>query len=317
MPLSTGQLLNNRYRIAKLIGQGGFGAVYRAWDTTLNQPCAVKENLDTSAEAQRQFYREATLLAGLRHPNLPRVIDHFLVPGQGQYLVMDFIEGQSLADLAAQRGRPLTEAEVLPWLNQVCDALAYLHSQNPPVIHRDIKPQNIIVTPAGQAMLVDFGISKAYDPLLSTTSGARGVTPGFSPPEQYGTGGTDPRSDIFSLGATLYALFTGHTPPDAIDRLVRGATLPPLADLRPDLSPGMQRLVAGALESNPAAWPQSAAEVRRRLQERLEVPRSRSAPSAIRSPSQRSSPRVWAVAASSWGWCSRWDSGLQAFCGRA
>jgi serine/threonine protein kinase len=156
MPFVSGEILNNRYRIVKLIGQGGFGAVYRAWDNSLNQPCAVKENLDTSQEAQRQFYREATLLASLRHSNLPRVTDHFLIPGQGQYLVMDFIEGQRLADLAACHGRGLTEAEVLPWLSQVCDALTYLHSQNPPVIHRDVKPQNIIVTPAGQAILVDF-----------------------------------------------------------------------------------------------------------------------------------------------------------------
>ncbi len=103
MSLSQGQVLNNRYRIAKLIGQGGFGAVYRAWDISLNQPCALKENLDTSQEAQRQFYREATFLASLRHPNLPRVTDHFLIPGLGQYLVMDFVEGQNLADLLAAR----------------------------------------------------------------------------------------------------------------------------------------------------------------------------------------------------------------------
>ncbi|MCZ7674252.1 MAG: serine/threonine protein kinase [Chloroflexi bacterium] len=142
MPLTTGQTLhNNRYRIVTLIGQGGFGAVYRAWDIVLKQPVAVKENQDTSQDAQRQFEHEATLMAGLRHPNLPRVMDHFFVPGQGQYLVMDFIEGQNLEELLQQHGGPFNETEVLPWIEQTCDALTYLHSRTPPIIHRDVKPQ--------------------------------------------------------------------------------------------------------------------------------------------------------------------------------
>ena len=165
---------------------------------------ALKENNDGGLESQRQFEREAKLLAGLRHPNLPRVIDHFIVPDQGQYLVMDYVEGKSLAALLAERGRPLDEAEVLPWIRQVADALEYLHTRTPPIIHRDIKPQNIIVAADGRAMLVDFGISKAYDPTLKTTRGARAVTPGYSPPEQYGLGTTDARSDVYALGATLY-----------------------------------------------------------------------------------------------------------------
>jgi serine/threonine protein kinase len=157
MSLFIGQLLNNnRYRIEQQIGKGGFGAVYRAVDTVLKQPCAVKENIDTSSEAQRQFEREALLLARLRHSNLPRVIDHFFIPNQGQYLVMDFVEGQNLAQILAQRGGPLTEQEALAWICQIGQALNYLHQQQPPIIHRDIKPQNIIVTPNGQAILVDF-----------------------------------------------------------------------------------------------------------------------------------------------------------------
>jgi serine/threonine protein kinase len=143
--LNSGDILFNRYRIVHLVGQGGFGAVYRAWDLSLKVPVAVKENLDTSAEAQRQFEHEAQLLAPLRHPNLPRVSDHFFVPGQGQYLVMDFVEGKSLEALLAERGGPLGEAEALGWIAQVCDALEYLHTRTPPIIHRDIKPQNIIV----------------------------------------------------------------------------------------------------------------------------------------------------------------------------
>jgi len=138
--MNTGDILQGRYRIVRLVGQGGFGAVYRAWDLSLSQPVALKENMDGGIESQRQFEREAKLLAGLRHPNLPRVGDHFIIPGQGQYLVMDFIEGKSLAALLAERGRPFTEAEVLPWIQQACSALDYLHSRKPPIIHRDIKP---------------------------------------------------------------------------------------------------------------------------------------------------------------------------------
>ena len=211
MPLLPNQILNNRYRIVKLLGQGGFGAVYRAWDLNLDHQRAIKENLDTSPQAQRQFKREAQILDVLVHPNLPRVIDHFIVPNQGQYLVMDFVEWQDLGEMLMNG--PLPEARVLPWIIQVCDALIYLHSQNPPVIHRDIKPGNIKITPDGRAILVDFGISKVYDPTLSTTVGARAVTPGYSPPEQYGKGATDARSDMYALGATLYHLLTGQAPP--------------------------------------------------------------------------------------------------------
>src|SRR5512139_161471 len=133
MSLSPGQILNNRYRIVRLLGQGGFGAVYRAWDTNLESPRAIKENLDTSPEAQRQFKREAQILDKLIHPNLPRVLDHFIIPGQGQYLVMDFIDGQDLQAMLDERGS-LPEPKFMPWIFQVCDALTYLHSQNPPVI---------------------------------------------------------------------------------------------------------------------------------------------------------------------------------------
>lgn len=194
--ISTGHILANRYRIVKLLGQGGFGAVYRAWDISLSHPCAIKENLETSSVAQRQFAREAQILANLSHPNLPHVTDHFVILGQVQYLVMDFIEGENLQEILDRLGGPLPEDQAIFWIKQVCDALTYLHSQNPPVIHRDLKPANIKIDPTGKAVLVDFGIAKIFDPSQGTTVGARGVTPGFSPPEQYGQGGTDPRSDV-------------------------------------------------------------------------------------------------------------------------
>ena len=250
MALNVGTILNNRYRIVKLVGQGGFGAVYRAWDLSLLQPVALKENSGGAAEAQRQFEREAQLLAGLRHANLPRVSDHFVLPGQGQYLVMDFVEGQSLSDLLAERGGPLPEAEVLPWIRQVADALEYLHTRTPPVIHRDIKPDNIIIGPDGRAMLVDFGISKVYEENKGTTIGAKAVTPGYSPPEQYGSGRTDARSDVYALGATLYTLLTGQVPPDGPDLASGADTLIPPRQMNRAVSEVTSSAVVAAMTPN-------------------------------------------------------------------
>jgi serine/threonine protein kinase len=250
MPLNQGQELNNRYRIVSLIGQGGFGAVYRAWDLNLKRPCAVKENLDTSAEAQKQFDHEMQLLANLHHSNLPRIYDFFFLLGQGQYMVMDFIDGQDLQTMLEAHG-PLPEADVVAWVQQICDALSYMHSQTPPVIHRDIKPANIIITSQGRAMLVDFGISKVYDPHLKTTVGARAVTPGFSPWEQYGQGSTDQRSDIYALGATLYTLLTGQEPPESIALMGGTAALDPPRHLNPAISPHVAKTVEKALRTRP------------------------------------------------------------------
>ena len=252
MPLQPGQVLNNRYRIVKLLGQGGFGAVYRAWDTGLNIPCALKENLDASPAATRQFAREASLLANLRHPNLPRVTDHFSIPGQGQYLVMDLVEGEDLDTMLERLGRPLAEADALRWIGQVCDALTYMHVQNPPVIHRDIKPANIKITPQGQAILVDFGIAKAYHPSLQTTQGARAVSPGYSPQEQYGQGTTDARSDVYALGATLYKLLTNCLPVESVQRSL-GVPLSPVHALNPVVSVKTIRAILQAMEMLPDA----------------------------------------------------------------
>jgi eukaryotic-like serine/threonine-protein kinase len=251
MPLTTGQILQDRYRIAKLVGQGGFGAVYRAWDVNLNGPCALKENLDTSPEAQKQFQLEASLLSRLRHLNLPRVTDHFFLPGQGQYLVMDYVEGENLDSLLQKRGRPFDEAELLPWIEQVCAALEYLHGRTPPIIHRDLKPQNIIITPDGTAMLVDFGISKLYNPQKATSTGGRGATPGYSPPEQYGQGRTDARSDIYGLGATLYTLLTGDSPPDAIERLLQQTPLTPPRQIGKSVSSNTEKVILQAIALQP------------------------------------------------------------------
>lgn len=249
MPLQTGQLLNNRYRIVKLLGQGGFGAVYRSWDSNLNRPCAVKENLDVSPEAQRQFTREATVLANLSHQNLPRVTDHFILPGQGQYLVMDFVDGEDLVSILRTQGRiPVNQA--VAWISQVADALDYLHSRQPPVFHRDIKPSNIRITPEGRAMLVDFGLVKVFNPQLRTTLGARAVTPGYAPPEQYGQASTDARSDIYALGATLYNILTAEEPMESVQRMA-GGQMQPISLLNPTIPPEITQSVEKSMQLQP------------------------------------------------------------------
>ena len=269
MPLNDGQVINNRYRIVRLLGQGGFGAVYRAYDLHLKNPCALKENLETSPAAQRQFEREATILAGLTHANLPRVTDHFVIPGQGQYLVMDFIEGQDLHTLVDSSGA-LPEAQVLGWANLVLDALEYLHHQTPPILHRDIKPANLRIRPAspshpqGSVTLVDFGLVKRADRLAQTTTGALAVSPGYSPPEQYGQGITDPRSDIYALGATLYTALTSLPPQESVLRIARDE-LRPAHLVNPHISTRTSFALQKAMALSADARFRSAAEFRQAL----------------------------------------------------
>jgi len=229
MSLQPGSILKDRYLIQGQLGKGGMGAVYLAGDQSLQIRVAVKENLNLNPESERQFRREAELLASLRHPNLPRVTDYFILE-ERQYLVMDYIEGEDL-HTHAQQHRPTVE-EALVWSNAVCDALAYLHSRQPPIIHRDIKPANLKLQPDGTIILVDFGIAKVFDH-AQTSTGARGLTPGFSPPEQYGAKRTDARSDQFSLAATIYTLLTGQIPTDSIERLVKKAELKSARSLNP------------------------------------------------------------------------------------
>jgi serine/threonine protein kinase len=209
----------------------------------------VKENLDTSLEAQRQFTREATVLANLSHPNLPRVTDHFIIPNQGQYLVMDFVEGEDLQTMLEKDGA-IPQDRVLTWMRQVMDALEYLHRRTPPVLHRDIKPANIKITPEGKAILVDFGLVKLFDSHVKTTIGARAVTPGYSPPEQYGQGSTDTRTDIYALGATMYALLTGLQPPESVQRVAYD-TLRPAHVVNPNVSARVGNAVTQAMALAP------------------------------------------------------------------
>ncbi len=242
MELSPDTLLRDRYRIIRLLGKGGMGAVYLAYDTSLENQVAVKLNHNISAHAAQQFLREAQLLAMLRHPNLPRVSDYF-VQADTQFLVMDYIAGEDLSQLLEKQGR-LPLEQVLPWVEQLGSALDYMHRQNPPVIHRDIKPGNIKLTAEGEALLVDFGIAKASDASQATATGAVGYTPGYAPPEQYGSGHTGPFSDQYAFAATIYTLLTGQKPVDAVQRVLGQAVLTPPATL----NPALPRSVCAALE---------------------------------------------------------------------
>ena len=259
MSLQPGTLLRNRYRVETVLGQGGMGAVYRAVDANLGVTVAVKENLFTTREFANQFVREAQVLANLRHAGLPRVTDYFFVEGEGQYLVMDFVAGEDLRE-RLERSGPVSEEEGLPWFLDICDALAYLHSRVPPILHRDVKPGNIKLTPDGRGMLVDFGLAKVGGSTETTTTGAKAMTPGFSPPEQYGTGRTDARTDVYSLAATMYAAFTARIPEDALERNLGRDRLTPLRERNPDVSVGVARAVERGLETKPDDRFQSTAE---------------------------------------------------------
>jgi eukaryotic-like serine/threonine-protein kinase len=264
MILERGTLLNNRYKIVEILGQGGMGSVYRAIDENLGVEVAVKDNLFTTEEYARQFRREAVILANLRHANLPRVTDHFVINSQGQYLVMDYIEGEDLRQRMERVGT-LPEEEVILIGAAVCDALSYLGSRKPAVIHRDLKPGNVKITPQGQIFLVDFGLAKTMQGSQATTTGARAMTPGFSPPEQYGTARTDQRSDIFSLGATLYAALTGYTPEDALARAMDQSELTPVRKYNPRVSRRLASVIEKALEIRPDDRYQTAEEFKQSL----------------------------------------------------
>src|SRR3989440_759040 len=218
--IEPGTLLQNRYRVTRQIGEGGMGAVYVATDERFHSTVAIKQTFFFDDPALgKAFEREARLLNHLRHPALPRVSDHF-TEGPGQFLVMEYIEGSDLSELLKQRGAGFPAPQVLAWADQLLDALEYLHAQQPPVIHRDIKPQNLKLGARNQVVLLDFGLAKGAP--LQTRVTASGSVFGYSfnyaPIEQMQGTGTDPRSDLYSLGATLYHLLTGTTPPDALAR---------------------------------------------------------------------------------------------------
>jgi eukaryotic-like serine/threonine-protein kinase len=247
--LQPDNILNDRYKIKKQLGKGGMGAVYLAEDLSLEQQVAVKVNQNPQEESTSQFLREARLLAALKHPHLPRVIDYF-INGTSQYLVMDYIPGKDLGELLEKEGAQPVEL-VLKWAQELGSALTYLHQQTPPVIHRDIKPGNIKLGANGAAILVDFGIAKAADNSQVTAAGAWGYTPGFAPPEQYGSARTGPYSDQYSLAATLYNLLTGQRPAESVKRVLENATLASIRLLNPAVPAHTASSIERALSVRP------------------------------------------------------------------
>jgi Tol biopolymer transport system component/predicted Ser/Thr protein kinase len=290
MSLQPNDVLRDRYRIEGRLGKGGMGAVYLARDLTLDIQVAVKENLNLNPESERQFKREAKLLAEMRHPNLPRVTDHFILD-ERQYLVMDYIAGVDLHTRVLER--PPSFEEVIAWGLATCDALEYLHRLVPPIIHRDIKPANLKVQPDGRVVLVDFGIAKVSDQ-GQTTTGARGLTPGFSPPEQYGDQRTDARSDQYSLAATLYSLVTGQKPADSIQRMLGKEELRPARQYDPAIPEYLDAALTRALALDKDARFATITDFKRALQgelalETIRAPQAEVHPTAVR----RSRRGIW------------------------
>lgn len=252
MPLAVGQTLQNRYRILGLLGQGGMGAVYLAADTRLGgKTIAIKEMSDASLSTiqQRQqaidaFRQEAQMLALLNHPNLPKVTDYFTENGK-HYIVMEFVEGETLEDYLGRRGQQVSETEARGWAAQLCDVLGYLHRQNPPVIFRDLKPANVMLTPQGQLKLIDFGIARFFKAGKPGDTLVMG-TPGYAAPEQHGKGQTDGRSDVYSLGVLLHHVLTGHDP------AATPFALPPVRQLNPQVSAAMAQAITRSTEMQPA-----------------------------------------------------------------
>jgi serine/threonine-protein kinase len=277
-PLRTDDVLRSRYRIRRIIGQGGMGSIYLADDLRLEgRSCALKEvehdrtmSPDMLKQAREQFFREATILARLDHPNLPKVSDFFSIGGR-DYLVMDYVPGkdlQAIMNEARQKGSFLPEAEVLGWANQLADALSYLHNQTPPILHRDIKPSNLKLTPTGLLKLVDFGLVKilASEEVTITILQGRG-TALYTPLEQYGgdSGHTDARSDIYAFGATLYHLLTNHSPVEARELFLHPDNLVPLRQINPEISLRTERAVLWAMSLHPDERPQDVETFRQAL----------------------------------------------------
>ncbi len=252
--LTEGTILQGRYRIVRQLGQGGMGAVYEAVDERLDTIVALKETLFADEKLRKQFEREARLLARLHHPALPRVSDHFN-EGDGQFLVMQYIAGVDLAEMLADRKSAFPEEDVIRWADQLCDALDYLHTQDPQIIHRDIKPQNLKLTGRGQIVLLDFVLAKGSAgqmTAVTTSASIFGYTPNYAPLEQVQGMGTDPRSDIYALGATLFHLLTNVKPPDALSRasaIVNGLPdpLPPANHVNAAVSAAVANVLGKAM----------------------------------------------------------------------
>jgi serine/threonine protein kinase len=276
--LRQGHVLKERYVIRRIIGSGGMGSIYLAEDNRLpGRQCALKQVKHERSlpdalrkQSREQFNREASVLARLDHPNLPKVSD-FFSEGELDYLVMDYVPGEdlkTLMDRARREGHFLPIPDVLSWADQLLDALSYLHRQETPVIHRDIKPSNLKLTPSGLLKLVDFGLVKQMipDEMTITVIQGRG-TAYYTPLEQYGGdhGHTSPRSDIYSFGATIYHLLTNHPPAEAKQRFLAPQSLARPRDLNPDIPERVEDALLWALALHPDDRPADVDTLRAQL----------------------------------------------------
>ncbi len=257
-------ILGYRYLLKQRLGQGGMGAVYLAYDQRLDIDCAIKEmstallkTEDERERARKSFHEEAKLLARLNHPNLPRVTDHFSDHGR-EYLVMEFVPGETLASILRNSPPPWPVADVVAFAEPLTEVLHYLHSRTPPIVFRDLKPANIMRTPEGQVKLIDFGIARLFKPGQSQDTQAFG-TMGYSAPEQYGTGQTDARSDVYALGVLLHQLMTGHDP------IAQPFNVPLAHTINPAVSEAISSVLMTAMSHDPQTRFASMVALRRAL----------------------------------------------------
>jgi serine/threonine protein kinase len=272
LTLAAGDLLQSRYRIGRQLGRGGMGTVYEAIDLRLGHRVAVKQTLTASRQLSKQFAGEARLMAELNHPALPRVSDYFIERGRA-FLVMQYIDGNDLAQTLAQQPGPLPKHLVIAWADQLLDALIYLHSHDRQIVHRDIKPHNLKLTDTGRIALLDFGLAKsqgANSEDEETDTSIFGYSPRYAPLEQIQDLGTTPQSDIYALGATLYHLLTGVKPPDAVARAAaiissQADPLTPAHKLNPAVGEELSAVLDCAMAQNPGERYVTACEFREAL----------------------------------------------------
>lgn len=272
--IETGKVLQGRYRIQKQIGQGGMGAVYVATDERFQSTVAIKETLCMDDNYRKALEREARLLNSLKHTALPKVIDHF-IEENGQFLVMEYIPGEDLFEMMEARKSAFPADDVLRWADQLLDALEFLHTQDMPVIHRDIKPQNLKFTSRGQIVLLDFGLAKGNPADAENNTAAKsifGYSRNYASLEQIQGTGTDPRSDLYSLAATLYHMITGTPPEDALTRAMgvlsqKPDPLRPAHYVNPDVPQGVADVLRQAMDLNADVRPVSASHMKRLLRD--------------------------------------------------
>ncbi len=273
-PIAPNTLIQNRYLIVHLIGKGGMGEVYLAVDQRLGSAIALKRTFfSDDVLLGNAFEREARTLARLRHPVLPKVSDHFTDEGT-QYLVMEHISGEDMSKRIEAAQKPFPLSWVLFWADQLLDALTYLHAHEPPIIHRDIKPQNLKLTDENHIVLLDFGLSKnsAGETRATTTGSIVGYTPHYAPMEQIRGTGTDARSDIYSLSATLYQILTGSVPPDALtraDSLINGLPDPitPISEINTEVSRGVSDVIVKGMAISQEQRYKTAREMQKALRD--------------------------------------------------